>query len=92
MNKIDADDIYVAYHEGRISSLDEYYPAAEAEAEIAALRERQRVLVDVLEATIIMRRTQLALTCPGDHDEPCTHGEEFDSIIQNINAALAAKE
>ena len=30
--KLDADDIYVAYHEGRINSSDEYYPASEYEA------------------------------------------------------------
>jgi hypothetical protein len=51
--------------------------------------ERERALREALKATILMRRTQIAMTCPGDHDEPCSHGEEFDSIIQHITAALA---
>lgn len=58
---------------------------AELEAEVARLR-------NALEATILMRRTQLAMTCPGDHDEECSHGEEFDSIIQHINKALEASD
>ena len=55
----------------------------------AALREIAR-LRKALEALILIRRIQIAVTCPGDHTEECSHGEEFDSIIQHIQQALEA--
>ena len=47
--KLDADDIYVAYHEGRMNSSDEFYPAAdyeELEAEVARLRKELQGLYE----------------------------------------------
>ena len=47
--KVDADDIYVAYHEGRLNSSDEFYPAADyeaLEARLAALVVVAQRLVD----------------------------------------------
>jgi len=44
MGRVDADDIYVDFHEGRISSSDEYYPASEYEALVA---ERDRLKAEL---------------------------------------------
>lgn len=57
-------------------------------AQYATLTARCERLEGALLAVVSMRRTNLAMTCPGNHDEECSHGEEFDSIIQHIKQAL----
>ena len=55
-----------------------YVLKTEAEAEIAALRERQRVLVEALESMIVVCK------------EPQSY--DFVKVAEIIRAALAAKE
>lgn len=70
----------------------EYYLKSEADAEIERLEADVERLKQCIASAILMRRANLAATCPGCYEaieDGCTHGAEFDSIIQTLEKALS---
>ena len=84
--KLDADDIYVAFHEGRLNSSDEYYPAADYEALEAELARVRVLYAKEVNARIYAEKLLM--------NEPCTvqgHAEleaKLAALVEMAEKAL----